>query len=264
MIEEINVISLSKMKNALYVQFMTDVDFHVKRVTPEALKIKNCYAAFLEGYERVDKTFITQRKDNRTMTVASYDTKRNRGYSCLLAYINAGTLSLITENQEVAQILRNKFDAYGYLPCLSNNEKSSKMSDLCKELKAAPFADMIKKLGITAEVDAMEEANNAFVDLSRERTESGKSLITEEMKAARKNMDEKYHNMINVVNSQICINEFMDGNEEERPGELSDQDDSLADFAQSINALIKEYKTKMAQLGPDSKGDGNDERPGEL
>lgn len=90
-------------------------------------------------------------------------------------------------------------------------------------------------------------------------------FITDEMKSARADLDEKYRNMIDVVNSQITINTFMDGGEEEdRPGELSGQEDPLADFVQSINALVKEYKTKMAQSGPINKPGGDDERPGEL
>lgn len=145
---------------------------------------------------------------------------------------------------------------------MGNNEESAKMDDLCKDLQTPPLAELIEKLGLTAEVKAMKDANDAFIALSRERTESGKTLSTEETKAARAELDGAYRDMITVVNSQISLNALMDEEEEERPGELSvDPVDPLTDFAQSINALIKEYKTKMAQSGSSSSGS---ERPGEL
>lgn len=265
MVETINAISLSKMKNALYAQFMADIDFQILRVTPEALKIKSCYSEFSAGRERLDKTFVTQRKDNRTAEMSFLDFRRNRCYSCALANISADLMNVIEEKQSAAQILRNKFDAYGYLPSLGYNEESAKMSDLCNELKVAPYAELIGKIGLTAEIKVMEEINEAFITLSRERTESSKSIITEEMKATRADLDDKYRNMINVINSQVTINALMDGGgEEERPGELSNLSDPLADIVQSINALVKEYKTKMAQSSSGNKPGGGDERPGEL
>lgn len=264
------------MTNALYSQFMADVDHQVKRVTPEALKIKKCYATFTAGLERLDNTFVVQRKDNRSVEIATYDAARDSGYSCFNGHINADLSSLIPDHKSAAQILRNKLDAYGYLPGLGNNEESAKMGDLCKDLQVAPLAELVEKLGRTADVKAMKDANDAFISLSRERTESGKAG-TDATKAARADQDKNYRDMIAVVNSQITLSNLMDdeGGEEERPGELSllageEPLDPLTDFAQSINAIIKEYKTKMAQSGKGGKDDsgkddsGNDERPGEL
>mgnify|MGYP005914668477 CR=1 FL=1 len=262
MVETIGTITLSAMKNALYSQFMADVDFQVQRVTPEALKIKKCYTAFTAGLERLDNSFVVQRKDNRTADLAAKDTTRDNDYRCTSGHISADIFNPNPDKQSAAQILRNKLDAYGYLPGMGNNEESAKMDDLCKDLQAPPLAELIEKLGLTAEVKAMKDANDAFIALSRERTESGKTLSTEETKAARAELDGAYRDMITVVNSQISLNALMDEEEEERPGELSvDPVDPLTDFAQSINALIKEYKTKMAQSGSSSSGS---ERPGEL
>lgn len=266
MAKAIETITLSAMKNALYSQFMADVDFHVQRVTPEALKIKKCYAAFSAGLERLDNTFVVQRKDNRSAELAANDATRDSGYSCFSGHISADLFSLIPGNKSAAQTLRNKLDAYGYIPGLANNEESAKLGDLCKDLQIAPLAELVERLGRTADVEAMKSANDAFIALSRERTESSKAG-TDATKAARADQDKYYRDMIAVVDSQITLNNLMDAEEEERPGELSvltegESLDPLTDFAQSINALIKEYKTKMAQSGTSNKGDS--ERPGEL
>lgn len=264
MAETINAISLSKMKNALYSQFMADVDHHVQRITPEALKIKKCYAAFTAGREQLDNSFVQQRKDNRTAELNAKDTARDSCYRCLSGHISADLLNPDPDRQSAAKVLRNKFDAYGYIPALGNNEESAKIDDLSRDLQSEPLAELIEKLHLTPEVQAMKEANEAFIALARERTESNKRLNTDETKTARAALDNAYRDMITVINSQISINALMDQEEdgEDRPGELSaDPVDPLSDFAQSINALVKEYKTKMAQSG--SSGP-TDEKPGEL
>lgn len=266
MAETISTISTARMNNALYSQFMADVDFQVQRVTPKALKINNCYTLFTAGRERLDNSFVVQRKDNRTADLAAKDTARDNAYRCVSGHISADLLNPNPDKQSAAQIMRNKLDAYGYLPGMGNNEESAKMDDLCKDLQAPPLAELIEKLGLTPEVKAMKDNNDAFIALSRERTESGKMRSTEETKAARTELDDAYRNMITVVNSQISLNELMDGIAD-RPGILSDDsEDSLTDFAQSINALIKEYKTKMAQSGSTSStgGSGSSDRPGKL
>ena len=47
--ETIVTMDLKAMSNALFVQFMSDVDAQVQRVTPDALKVKKCYAAFTDA-----------------------------------------------------------------------------------------------------------------------------------------------------------------------------------------------------------------------
>lgn len=71
--------------------------------------------------------------------------------------------------------------------------------------------------------------------------------------------------MIAVVNSQITIRTLMDEEvEDDRPVIESLAEtvvtDPLTDFAQSINAVIREYKTKSAQSGT-TTGKGEDDRP---
>lgn len=58
--ETITTIDQKSMPNALFVQFMADVDAQVQHVTPEALKVKKCYAAFIIG--KTKSTFFLFQK----------------------------------------------------------------------------------------------------------------------------------------------------------------------------------------------------------
>lgn len=265
MVETISPITLSSMPNGLYVQFMSDVDFQIRRVTPEALKIKKCYETFSAGRSALDEVFVKQAKDNRTTQLADLDSLRDRIYRCISGHANADLHSSDANKQAKAQIFVNKLNSMGYLPGMGNNEESARMDDLGKDLKVEPLSEVITALGLTAEVNAMIEANNAFITLSRERTESRKS-VTHASKDARNALDPAYRDMIAVVNSQITLKALMDeesGGEGDRPEIESIEEnavlDPLTDFAQSINAIIREYKTKTAQSGTTLKKE--DDRP---
>lgn len=267
MIQTIQEISLSPMPNALYAQFMSDADFQVQRVTPEALKIKKCYQTFSDARATFDEAFVKQQKDNRSAQLVDRDSVRDRIYRCISGHAKADLLSSNPDKQSKAQILINKLDAVGYLPGLGNNEESARMDDLGKDLKVSPMKEVVEALGLTAEVDAMIAANDAFIALSRERTED-KKTVQLATKEARMVLDPAYRDMIAVVNSQITINALMDedssgGGEDDRPviESLSDSRalDPLEDFALSINAIIREYKTKTAQSGSTKKKE--DDRP---
>lgn len=266
MIQTIEEISLSPMPNGLYSQFMSDVDNQVIRVTPEALKIKKCYQTFSEARATLDEAFVKQQKDNRSAQLVDRDSLRDRIYRCVSGHAKADLLSSNPDKQAKAQIFINKLDAVGYLPGLGNNEESARMDDLGKDLKVSPMKEVVEALGLTAEVDAMIAANDAFIALSRERTED-KKTVQLATKEARMVLDPAYRDMIAVVNSQITINALMDedsSGEDDRPviESLSDSRvlDPLEDFALSINAIIREYKTKTAQSGSTKKKE-EDDRP---
>lgn len=268
MSQTIQEITLSAMSNALYVQFMSDVDNQIKRVTPEALKIKKCYQTFSDARATLDSVFITQQKDNRSVSLASQDSVRDRIYRCISGHAKADLFSSNPDKQAKAQILLNKLDAAGYLPTMGNNEESARMDDLGKDLEVSPMAEIVEALGLTDELKAMIAANDAFIALSRERTEDKKNvqLATKE---ARRVLDPAYRDMISVVNSQITIHALMDedssgGGEDDRPViesvSVSRALSPLEDFALSINAIIREYKTKTAQSGSSKKKE-EDDRP---
>lgn len=265
MVETIASITLSAMSNGLYVQFMSDVDNQIQRVTPEALKIKKCYGPFSAGREELDEAFVKQTKDNRTVELADLDALRDRIYRCISGHANADLNSSDANKQANAQIFVNKLNALGYLPGMGNNEESARMDDLGKDLKVSPLSEVAETLGLTAEVAAMIKANDAFIALSRQRTESRK-VTTSATKEARLALDKAYRDMISVVNSQITLNALMDEDSsggEDRP-EIESIDekapvDPLTDFAQSINAILREYKTKSAQSGTTQKKE--DDRP---
>lgn len=265
--ETIVTIDLKAMPNALFVQFMSDVDAQVQRVTPDALKVKKCYAAFTVVRAEMDDVYLSQKKDNDTAKSDAKDVWRDELFRCLSGHINADLLSYDLEKREHARVLRNKLNAYGNLTALGNVAESAKMEDLGRDLQASPWKEAVVALGLADVRDAMILANSEFIELSRGRVE-GRKLVLATMKSVRDDVGEAYRKLVALVNSQIMVQNLKDeesGGEEERPGELSlladTPEDPFADFVYSLNALVKDYKTRVSQSGKRKK---DDEKPGEL
>ncbi|MEY8486807.1 DUF6261 family protein [uncultured Parabacteroides sp.] len=265
--ETIVTMDLKAMSNALFVQFMSDVDAQVQRVTPDALKVKKCYAAFTDARTEMDGVYLSQKKDNDTAKSDAKDIWRDEMFRCFSGHINAALFSYDPKNREYARVLRNKLNAYGNLTTLGNVAESAKMEDLGRDLLTSPWKEAVEALGLADERDAMILANKEFVELSRTRIEKRK-LVLVTMKSARENIGEAYRNLVTLINSQIMVQNLKDeesGGEEDRPGELSvlvdTPEDPYTDFVRSLNVLIKDYKTRVAQSGKRKK---DDERPGEL
>ncbi len=258
----INEISLSSMKNSLYAQFMADTDNQILRVTPAALKITRLYADFTAGRAAFDNAYVVQKKDDRTATLAEIDKQRNESYRCINGHAKADLLSFNAERREKAQILLNRMNAYGQIHRLPNNEKSAAITDLVNVVQETPYAEIVEELGYKDEFDGLNAINNQFINLSRTRTESKKSqnMATAD---ARNMLDPAYRNIIQVVNSQISINNMMDPAEpeEDEPIVQSAASDPLEDFALSMNAIISEYKKKMNQSGSNSNKDEQPDKP---
>lgn len=262
--ELIEGITLKDMNNALYVQFMSDIDHHIKRVGASELKLTKCYEVFTARRQELDGAFVVQRKDNLTRMLEEKDTERMNAFRCLRWHVHADLYSADKTIRDTAISINNKIESYGITSKSGYNVKSSKLEDLGKDLQASPWKEEIETLGRTDNVSSMMEANAEFVSLSRERTEKNK-MATVAVRTVRLDMDKAYRDVVSVINSQITMRSLVEEDNADNDGgypdvqsETDDTTDTLSGFVMSINAVIKEYKLKIAQSGSDDKTEGDD------
>lgn len=277
--EKIGGITLRTLPNALYVQYLADVDYHIQRVTPEALKIGKCYETFKAARQDLDTAFVIQRKNNETKSLSQKDAWRTQLFRCVKLHIQADLYCSDPAKREKAQTVMNKIDSYENLTKLGYDAKSAKLDDLGKELTDAILAPTVEELGRTKDVADMIEANNDFMNSTRENTDEDKEE-TINAKEARTATDKAYRDIVTVVNSQLALNELMGGDDDDTgeddtnpDGDDEDQNlpsvqslektsaDPLADFAKSVNALIKRYKDRLALSEGIKKAHEKDEKP---
>lgn len=246
---------------------MRAVDAQIQRVTPEALRITKCYEAFSAARTQLDAAYIKQRKDNLTETMTQKDQERDDYWRCLVKHIEADLYSSDTAKRASAQILANKMDSYGSMLPLGRRAESERMHDMGQDLCTSPWSDEITKLGREADRDAMIKANDEYIELDSQREEGQKTVETNAVRTARQVLDAAYYDVVSAVNGQVAYNNLVDPEEAEEDDGPQMQSvertvDPLTDFVQSINQLIKSYKTTAAQSGSTTKPkEGEEETP---
>lgn len=267
LIEEIRLYSLT---NSLYAQYMEDVDKQIQRLTPTALKISKCYTAFTAGKEQFDEAYKQQTKNNLTEELLEKDQARDDRYRCFLGHVKADINNVEAEKRAAAKRILNWIGSFKDVLRATRRAQSADMTEMGAKLSEEPLSADVELLGQTENLNQMIAANEAYKELSLERTETRKDTLLNAVKEARTVLDDAYRNVVAMVNSQVTLRELSDEADEEESGSdgpsiqsLSEPVDVLTDFVRSINALIKEYKTEVAQSGANPEPDDETETPEE-
>lgn len=262
--EVIEDFRVAGLPNSLYAQYMTETDVRIKNATPEALRILKSYEPFKMALDHLNKVYKQQRKNNLTNLLIEKDKERDDRYRCLYGHAKADLCNGDPDIRASAQRVVNKIESYGDVIRASRNSQSGDMADMGEALSTEPLSADIEKMGQTANLNQMIAANNAYIELNRERSEGKKSIVVNATKEAREALDEQYRIVVSAINAQVMMNAYVDEEtSSSNPGQPEVQAaqtsaEILADFIRSMNVLIKEYKTEDNQLGSDKKPDGTE------
>lgn len=261
LIEEFRVAGLP---NSLYVQYMTEVDVRITEATPEALRIPTRYELYKTALNTLNAAYKRQVKNNLTESLEEKDKERDDDYRCFYAHAKADLYNHDPEMRKSAKRIVNKIESYGNLAKSSRRSQSADMTNLGKALSTEPLSADVEKIGQTTNLNNMIAANNAYIELDRERSASKKSIVLNATREAREALDEQYRIVVSAINAQVMMNAYVDeATQPSEPGQpevqaAQTQAEILADFIRSMNVLIEEYKTEDNQLGSDKKPDGTE------
>lgn len=261
--EIIQEIRLRSLTNSLYAQFMADVDAQIERLTPKALKISKCYEAFTSGIAQFDQAYKQQAKNNLTEILIKQSGIRADCYRCFYGHIKADIYHEDEEIRDAAQRVLNWIRTFKNVLKTSRRVQSANLTELGERLTEEPLASDVELLGQTQNLQRMIAANEEYKAMSLGRTESRKDVVLNAVNDARAALDEAYRNIVGMVNSQVMFAELSDASDFEgsaadgpQLSALAAETGVLSDFVRSVNILIREYKTEMAQSGPNTPADG--------
>ncbi len=265
--EVIQEFRLRSLTNSLYAQFIADVDSQIQRLTPKALKITKCYEAFAAGIEQFDQVFKKQSKSNLTEILARQNGIRGEWYHCFCGHVRADIFHGDEEVRKAARRVLNWINCFKNMRRCSRRVQSANLTELGAKLTEEPLASDVELLGQTQNLQRMIAANEEYKAMSLGRTESRKDVVLNAVNDARAALDEAYRNIVGMVNSQVMFAELSDASDFEgsaadgpQLSALAAETGVLSDFVRSVNTLIREYKTEMAQSGPNTPADGAAEK----
>lgn len=259
----VNEIRLTNLNNGLYAQFMADVKKLILKFTPKALKVSGSYKNYETWLEKFNAAYVRQVKNNLTASLEEKDKERDDRYRCFFAHVKADLYNGDPKKREAAQRVLNRIESLPNVLKSSRRKQSAEMTEMGDALSTGTLATDVETIGQTENLNMMIAANEEYIELSDERSESRKDIQLNAVRDAREGLDDAYREVVSMVNAQITYNALIDESDLEEDSEpdlpeVQSEEattDVLTEFAKILNAKIKEYKIEAEQSGSDKDSD---------
>ena len=237
----IKAIHLNQMHNDAHFQLMTEFRDLVTLKTPEALRVESLWPLFAQRYETLDAALKKIPKSALTDAIKAADAARDAAFTGIVKY-NRVILDYHydPEWRDAAQKIDIVLRTYGNVAAKPINEETSAIYNLAQELTSQNYRSLAALIGLAPWVGKLAALNTDLESLMKERDRESvaKSHIT--MKAARRDIDEAYKNIVNTINYSIFL------------GQLS----GCETFVDTYNIVVKRFATILKQQHGHHHGGG--------
>lgn len=224
--------NLKDLQNAEHFGFMHEVHGQVMEVLPAAIDVEKEFATFDAALADEDNSFKIVTKSALTQKLELFDGDRDGIFTGMRGRVKSSLNHYDPETREAAYRLMVLIDGYGSLASESYDRETAGIYNLIKDQRSDKYSDDVDKLNIKDWVDKLEEANNAFEGVMRERyTEQLEKDSATRLRDARLNTDMAYAALRNKVNAGIIFN----------------GPEKYEAFVRELNVRIARFKTTVAQ-----------------
>ena len=236
----ISGLDLSKLRNAEFIQFGTQIITITGSYNPDALKVKNQYDALNLKLIQVDGMYKLQQGSALTVEVEKADERRDRAITGISMFLDSRLNHYIPEEVSAARVLRLDLDKYGSAIARQNlNSQTAILTNIANDWKnKAELRDAVVLLNLMPWLDELDSANKAFDILYLQRNKEAINNPVDTLKTLRLETNELYYLLRDKLQAYANINEFADP-----------YDKILKEW----NNLIESYNTLMANRAGDNE-----------
>lgn len=238
-------ITLYKLRNGEYFQFMSALKSLLILLTPAAIHSEEEFTEFSTALTKLDDELRVDKGSVLTEELQTIDLDRDSMWRAIDMRIDATLLCTIPKEAEAAKRLRRVFDLYGDIRKISFNEETAGLTNLNGDLEKEENAGFVATCGLTKWVNTLNNLNLAFVAKQNERDTELANKNSGNAKAVRIEIDPLYELMIERVNAMVS---------------LKMQTPELENFIKELNQKIKTLNTTLAAR-EGRKDSGDDEEP---
>lgn len=196
-ITKIKEISLQRLNNAEYTQFLSNIQNLVEVATPEKLGFtEELFEGFKANVEALTDIAKQSKISDETAELNALDKKRNEEAVYLLNAIKNDRKTPIEEKKKVAISLYNTTKPYIGLQKLPKRQATQTIESLVSDLEKPENAGNVSKLGLTEVLSTLKATNLRYKELTANRAESQVVANLESAKAVRKRADGQYDEII--------------------------------------------------------------------
>ena len=201
-IEKIHLVSF---KNEEHFQFHSEFDYLVNQYSPSKLGIENEYPEYLACMQQEKEAIEPIRKSIHSDELSSKDKERDGVFRGFRDSVRAACNHYSLEVRDAAEKLWIVFDHYGNLATLSYNEETASIVNFIVDMRTN-YSKELTTTGLENWVKVLEEKNNSFDTLMKERFSDDAQKTTLKMKQVRTEIDKVYRTIIEKINALIIVN----------------------------------------------------------
>jgi hypothetical protein len=228
--QNIENITLTRLRNNEHFQFMTDVDRSITSIQPTELGIDTTYPAFKAALSAEEIALRAEAGSLKSKPLDQLDKLRDKTWQAILLRVKAAKLSPFANEAESAEVVQRIIDKYGDVRSLSYNEETAAITNLVTDLQATALTDHLNRLVIQRWVAELKNENEKFQALFNERNTELAGRPSGDVRAVRLQIDPLYTRIVDKINASIVL-------EIAKPAAIT--------FISLLNEKIKYYKTTL-------------------
>ena len=168
--DQIVSISLSRSTTCSLSSFNNGILDLIEKTTPAALHIESQFPAYKTAVGTLASIVRRRTAFVSTQMLQEADQRRDNGCGTVINVVKAFGTSLVDEKREDSKILLPQLAPYKGIGRHEYSKQSAELRGMLSVLNAEANAPHVKALGLTADVEALRAASEAFDQAFEQRT----------------------------------------------------------------------------------------------
>lgn len=208
MAEQIKSFGMSQLSIGATSDFHTHVYGLIEAATPAVLHVEELAVRYKQAKETLASVVNRRTAYVSTAQLKESDERRDDGVSTIFGTVSASERSLVPARREAATRLRAELAPYWKMRYHEYSKQTAEGRGMVATLRLAENAAAVTALGLDDEVDAFEEANEAFDALFVQKAaEESERMDVKDLDSAQVVNDANtlYAQIVQVVNAYAIV-----------------------------------------------------------
>ena len=202
--KEIYDINIQRMNNGAHFTFVSNILAHAEADTAVKGKASELVSNFKAAVSAEDEALKISQKSLLTDDIAKADSDRDALYAGYKKAVEAFLAMPIADMAQAAKVLAQHIKDYKINTADQLDKETGLLVNFITDLEDK-YSAQVAKLGLTAFVTNMKEANERVRTLTLQRTNEKMGVTVGALKAARTASDDAYRALVKMVNALALV-----------------------------------------------------------
>lgn len=202
--KEIYDINIQRMNNGAHFTYVSNILARVEADTTINSKASEQLAVFKAAVKAEDEALKISQKSLLTDDIANADSDRDALYAGYKKAVEAFLAMPIADMAQAAKVLAQHIKDYKINTADQLDKETGLLVNFITDLEGK-YSEQVAKLGLTAFVTNMKEANERVRTLTLQRTNEKMGVMVGALKTARTATDDAYRALVKMVNALALV-----------------------------------------------------------